>query len=235
MISARYQTPVMISRGEPQTLRLDVRGGAGAAVTVTGGTCTVYDRDGATVKTGAVVPVAGVATFALVADDTSGKSYATGWRVSWRVTTADAETVIDQEAHLVRRPLRPVIDAADLSRRHTTLATQYQAAALQVFVDEAFDEIQARLIGEGRYPQHVFSGWAFRGVHLSLALSRVFRDLATYTQGAGRYIEEAERYQGEYDRGWGQLSTLMDRDEDGKPEEMDSAEGVVFLFARPGR
>lgn len=231
MISARYRTPVMIERNRTRSYVLDVRDGAGAAATVTSGTYLVLDQSGATVASGSCTITSGVPSFSLLGSVTEAYEYSHEWSISWVLLIVGVTHEIRQEAHLVRHPLRPVIDATDLARRHSNITSEYTVAQLQVFVDEAFDEIQSRLIAEGKYPQHVFSDWAIATPHRSLALSFAMRDLATYSTGRGKYSEEADRYHEMYDDQWGQVAFKLDKNQDGVAEEhYEAGDGVIWLW-----
>lgn len=222
----------MVERGRTRSYVLDVRNGEGEAATVTSGTYSVMDSSGATIASGACTITAGVPSFTMLNTVTADKTYATDWSIDWQLLISGVTYQIRQEAHLVRCPLRPTIDGSDLARRHSDLTTQYTAAQLQVFVDEAFDEIQGRLIGEGKYPQHVFSDWALATPLRSLALSYCFRDLATHTQGRGKYSEEADRYYELYDDQWGQVSFKMDKNEDDIADALkESGDGVIWMWS----
>lgn len=222
----------MVERGRTRSYSLDVRDGAGEAATVTSGTYSVMDSSGAIIASGACTITAGVPSFTLLNTVTASMTYSTEWSIDWTLVIGGVTYSIRQDAHLVKRPLNPVIDASDLSRRHSDLASQYTLAQLQVFVDEAFDEIQARLIGESKYPHHVFSDWALATPFRSLALSLCFRDLATHTQGRGKYSEEADRYYELYDDQWGQVSFKMDKNEDDVADALkDSGDGVIWMWS----
>jgi len=226
----------MLEKGRTRTYSLDVRDGAGAAATVTSGTYEVFAPSGVLAASGNCGITGGVPSFSLLNTVTADEPFSQEWVLVWTLTVAGRVDEIRQEAHLVVRPLRPVIDGSDLSRRHSDLSVQYTVAQLQVFVDEAFDEMQAKLIAEGKYPQHVFSDWALSVPHRSLALSFAMRDMATYTQGRGKYTEEGDRYFKLSEHQWGQLVFKMDRNQDDLPEPvMEAGDGVVFMYAGGGR
>jgi hypothetical protein len=234
----RYATPLFIARAMNQTLSCAVRNGSGEAATVSSGTITIRDGGGALIVDAAAVTGGTGATYALSAATVPATlTFNQRWSVEWLLTLSTGDVVrINREAHLVRAVLHPVIDAADLLRRHTDLGTQYNAAARQVFVDEAWDTIQGRMIGDGRYPQTVVSAWSLREAHLALALSYAFRDMSTYTNAGGKYTELMDAYAKDFERQWGRINWLTDTDQDGVPsEETEAAEPVVFLFDTPGR
>lgn len=234
----RHRTPLFIERAKDQALPVDVRDGAGAAATVASGTISIKRPSGDVVSSTALaVSGAGVASYALLATSVpSTLEYAQDWSVVLQVTLTDG-TVLDfvRDAHLVARAPRPVIDASDLLRRHSDLLSQYTLAQLQVFVDEAWDAIQWRLLGDGRYPQMVHTSWSFAEPHKALALANVYTDLQTYTSGAGKYSALAEGYEARFERLWGGLNWEVDRDEDGEPDaESEAAVPIIYLFNTGG-
>jgi len=237
--AAAYRTPNFYRRGFTNALSLVVRDGSGEAATVASGTITVREGTRVAVDGAAITPGAsGEATYSLLSTAVPDTlPYSTRWSEQWDLTLDDG-TVLSyvRDAHLVRAKPEPRIDAADLLRRHSDIATQYTLAQAQVFVDEAWDTIIGRMVSDGRYPQHVLSTWALAEPHMLLSLAFLFRSASTYTAGGGKYATLATEYAAEFESLWGKVSWMLDTDEDGVADgSTAAAEPVVLLFEPPPR
>jgi len=236
--AARFRTPLFIDRALDQTLPMDLRDGAGAAAVVTEGTLSVLRPGGDAIvdEEDVDVSAAGVATYPLLATSVPITiDYAQNWSSVWLLTDSDGTVHrIVRDAHLVAGVLHPVIDASDLLRKHTDLLRQYTLPKLQIFVDEAWDTIQGRLLGDGRYPEMVLTAWSFAECHLAESLANAYADMATYTNGKGKYAHMAESYSKKFERLWGGLNWKTDEDQDGIDDgKTQAGEPVILLCAAP--
>jgi len=111
-----------------------------------------------------------------------------------------------------------------------TSLTTYQS-----YLDEAFLEIQNRLINTGRRPNLVISPYSLRDVHLYLTLALIFEDLSTRLNEA--YELRAQKYRAHYERCWGELKMLIDTDDSGEADDVHhrtAANPTVWLGGRGG-
>ena len=236
--TARFPGPTMVERNVAQTLELRVYLD-GALVAPSACTVSLYDADNVVQVDGATATIASsYSTYALAAATTTSLSLGVGWRIEWAATISSQAYVFRNDAALVRRLLYPVISDLDLFRRASALnpAGNTPITSLsnyQDYLDEAWVEIQGRLIASGRRPNLIISPYSLREAHLALTLAIVFEDLSTRLNEA--YELRADGYRTEYERAWGELNFLVDSDDDGQaddPDHRESAESTIWLNSR---
>lgn len=215
----------------------------GGHVAPSGGTISIYDESGQLVVedepvvldnddlTYEVLPAMVPATLSL----------SDRWQVRWKVSfPGKPDQLITQPAHLCRSRILPVISDYHLLRRHSDLNNLLPAdqPSWQSYLDDAWEDIQIRLLEMGRRPYLILSPFSLKGVHTAMTLARIFRDLSTYTQGPGKYAELASHYEEEAEKLWGSIRFDYDFDEDGFVSDEDeinaAGEPVVYLSATPG-
>ncbi len=237
--------PHFIERGRTQVLVLDLRE-LGGIVDVDSATVTILDESDTKIIDAAAATVTDEQiTYSLAGSSTTSEDLSDRWRVEWSVLEAgesgtQAHTIVE-EAHLCRNTLYPVIAEHHLRRRHSALTADLlppEKSSYQGYVDDAWEDVQAMLLGEGKRPYLVLSAWSLKTLHLSMALARVFRDLATFSRGRGKYAEMADHYDEAAKAAWDGLTLDYDYDEDGalssEDEEQASADNVVFLTGSVG-
>jgi len=230
----RFSLPQYLVRGSDNPIEAAFyRDGAISAPQF--GTVTIYDSSGAAVVDGASVTIASSkATYTVdSADVPTTLDLSDRWQVRWTLTMADGlEHVFPREAHLVRMLLYPVISDDDLTALHGELSVwkDRTSSSLQGYIDEAWLQLQSRLLQAGRRPWLILSNSALRLPHLYLSLAIVFRDLHS-SAGAGKFAEMAEQYSRAWEQAFGTLTLRYDFDEDGlaSDSERQSAPGVVFV------
>lgn len=233
--------PAFLVRADTTVLVMDLRA-YGGVLQPSGATISIYDESSQLVVDDAVVTIANdrltfTVTPAMVP---ATLSLSDRWQIRWRVTVPDmpAQT-ITQPAHLCRTQILPVISDYHLLRRHSDLKNLLPAdqASWQVYLDDAWEDIQIKLLAMGRRPYLILSPYSLKGVHTAMTLARIFRDLSTYTQGPGKYTELASHYEEEAEKLWGALRFDYDHDEDGfvsdEDEKNTAGEPVVYLTATP--
>jgi hypothetical protein len=232
-----YSAPQFLIRGRAQTIEMRIRAD-GAAVTVASGTVTV--KNGTAIVVGPTpitsIGVGGQAQFVLAASLVpDSESFSQWWSVQWDlVVGADTLPPIVRDAHLVFRPLPPVIDAQDILDRVSTLSRQFTLAQAQVKVDIAYDDMIERLLGDGRFPQKVMTAWSFRAWHRALSMSHLYDQLAAHGVAA-QYDKDQQKWEGRAEKAWGDLNWKADRDEDGTDDgTTEAASPAIFLHERPG-
>lgn len=180
---------------------------AGALVSPTVYTLTVWNSANVVVGTPTVSVVSSVATATITTAMLSGQSNGDNWRMEWTLTLASVVHTFRRDASLVYRRLYPVVTDADLLRLHTDLTRRMPSTetSYQDYLDEAWATIESRLIMSGKRPWLILSPSALRDVHLFGTLSRIFRDLAPGGPGTAEW-ELAEQYDRKYESSWAMMT-----------------------------
>jgi len=220
-------------RGRKNGLELFVRAD-GVAATVASGNVTV--QNGTTIVVGPV-PITGVggsgqAQYTLDASLVpDSEPFSQRWSVRWDlVVGADTLPPIIRDAHLVLRTLPPAIDAGDILKRLPRLTVQYSPAEIQVFVQDAHDDMLAQLLGDGRFPQMIQTVWSTRKWHRALSMSHIYDDLAAHGVAA-KYDADQKKWEKRADDAWNGLNWKVDADEDGVDDgTTESGPPPILLF-----
>lgn len=211
LFRARFMLPELLEQGKANILKCPVYL-AGALVAPASGTISIYDPSNtAVVDAAAVTVTSSVATYSLASATIADFARGEGWRVEWTLTfTSPAEVHrFGNEAALVRNRLYPVVTEADLYRVVSALDPAKGAACIHSEssftdkIDEAFNQLEQWLIGEGNRPNLILSPSALRKAHLYLTLSLIFEDFATrlnvaFEQRAAGYREQFRQARGEF-------------------------------------
>lgn len=232
--TARFLLPDLIVRGVDSALDLRVELD-GAAVTPTALTLSVFRPDGSALVSAISVTPGSTSTSTIAAATTTAESLGDDWRVEWSATISGSVHVFKNEAAVVRTKLWPVITDADLFARASGLdpsssTSLTSVSTYQSYRDEAWIELQHRVISEGQRPYLVMSPTALREAHLYLSLALVFEDLATRLNDA--YEMRASSFRRHYEAAWSRLTFRYDADEDGNAGNEDrrrASRGTVWL------
>ncbi len=236
--TARFQAPDRIEQNASWTVACPVYYEA-ALVVPSAGTCTVYNANGDTVKTGAVSVVSSVAELTIDAADTVSEDLGERWRIEWELTLPGPVTFTTRNtAALVLMTLSPVICDEDLFRRSSALdygnadrvitdVTDYQS-----FREEAWIWLDAKLVAKGRRPQLIMSSTDLRDVHILKTLELIYRDLSQ--RNADAYLDTASDYGTDATAAFNSLAFIYDGDEDGQADsdKRKPAVGSVWLNGR---
>lgn len=242
--TAHLRLPHLIERDRTQLIQcptfLD-----GAAAAPASGTVSVFrpnqgPDDTAEISAQAVTVTASVAeysvTFGAGANQIeSAEALGDGWRVEWVLTMADSIVhTFRNDAHLVRRRLYPVVTDQDLERSHMGIDSLLPNGQThwQDQLDEAWLDIQRKLIAAGDRPFLVMEPSALYDVHLNRTLYRIFRALKTRMGVDSQYAELAAEYRDDYQDAWSALSFKYDRDDSGRSDsdtDRRPAQPQVFL------
>jgi len=223
MLTTLSRLPEFIERGRTVVLRLELYDGEDPADLDEEHASTVRITFGARVLVDSA-PVTwddGVPTYELLGSATADEPLSEDGLIEWTVLLNDVPHIIRRECHLVLRTLYPVVRLHDLYTRHADLERQEPPSApgswLRKLAD-AWDTICARLRSAGRRPYLVMSSWALKDVHTYLALSFIYRDLATYATGRGLHMEMADDYSKLYESAWKALKLTYDFEQSGIPD-----------------
>lgn len=232
--TVRLPLPDMIVRSRATTVAalvyLD-----GAEVTPASWALTVYDATNTSAYTASGSSSA--ASKSIPANTFSTYSYGEGWRVEWAITLSGGAVMdVRNDAMLVRTLLYPVVSDDDLVRRVPSLGGSHPittSADYQDYLDEAWTEIQLRLISLGSRPYLVMEPSALRNVHLYSALALIFEDLRA--RNADSWEDRAGQYRQLAEQAWGMLSPRYDRDDDGVADtRRQSATASIWLSGGRG-
>ena len=232
--AARFQLVDLLVRGVDSALSLRIEQN-GAAVTPSALTVSVYRPDGSALVSAASVTPAATSSYTVAAATTAQEALGDAWRVEWTATVGGVPTVYRNEAALVRTKLHPVITDTDLYNIASGLDPTSPTAltsetTYSQWRDEAWNQINARIIGQGQRPWLVMSPVAIRDAHLYPSLALIFEDLATRLNEA--YEMRAASYRRHYEAAWTRLNFRYDADELGQLVDDDrrrSSRGPTFL------
>jgi hypothetical protein len=236
LYSARFDCPDLLQQGRDETVQCRMyRAGAPVAPTEAGSTVTIYDEDGDEVVSAEDVTVAdSVATYDVDAAITASLDCSRNWRIAWSLVMPDGVVhLVENRAALVRRVPHPNVTEAALYARCPALdpasptcissRTEYSST-----IDEAWFAIINRLVESDLRIEDVVNPPSYREVHLCLALSMIFQDLATRLNAAYRDI--AADWRAQYEAAWGRLSPEIDTDDDGIADDIGSARGPIWAM-----
>jgi hypothetical protein len=238
-ITARFLLPDLLERGRANALSCPLyQDGGKVHPTEAGSTISIFDPSNTARVDGAAVTVASnIATYSYTPATTLALDE--GWRVEWTLIVSGVTHVFRNDAALCRARLYPVVTDADLFRRVRGLdpnggSPMSSVTNYQDYLDEAWSEIQRRLINRGRRPNLVMEPSALRDCHLNLTLALIFEDFSvTLTE---TYADRAELYRRHYNDAWGQIRFSYDENDDGVAEPgKESSVGTFWLGSAPVR
>jgi len=216
--SARFTLPDLIERGVAGALRCPMHR-SGALVAPSSGTVSVFDASGTAVVDGATATItSSVATYPWTPPTTL--TLGDRWRVRWSLAMPDGVTHRpENEAALVRARLYCPITEADLYRVESALdpsgaAPLTSLASYADKIDEAWTQIQLRLIEAGNRPNLVIGPSALRQVVQDLALALCFADVGSRVANPA-HAETSMRYRAAYEAAWMRLSLTYDTTDTG--------------------
>jgi hypothetical protein len=218
MISAVFSLPRFVERAKAVTVTLALTEGE-YGVAVASGTYTLLDGDRTSIQTGAVTVTAvqGVVSFAVLAASVTVDP-ADDWQEEWAITTSAGEVhTFRRDVFVCRRLLYPVVSEAMLVKRVSDLLTICPDPTPHL--EEAWDDVQTRLIESGRLPYLTFNAWALKRLLLATTLAYVYRNASTFFENSGRYAMEAEAYRKEADAAFSELRLEVDTTENMERED----------------
>ena len=242
LYTARFQLPELLERGRANLIKCPIYR-SGALVAPSSATVSVYDAAGTALVSAAAATITGsVAQYSVPSAVLASSSYGEGWRVEWLATMPDGTVrTYDVEALLVRRALFPVVSEVDLYRVSSALdpagaACIHSEASFANKLDEAWIQIQGRLLSQGRRPNLVLSPQALRDPHLYLSLALIYEDFSTRLNAA--YAATAAGYRAEYESTLARTRFLYDDEDDngrsGSRARRGPAVSSMWLASRGG-
>lgn len=207
LYTARLQGPEILELGRANTITCPVyRDGAIVAPSV--GVLTAWNANNTKILDAVSATITGqVATYAVLSASLVSADIADGWRFEWALTLSGSVYTFPRYGSLVYRRLYPVITDADLLRAHPDFTRRKPPTegSYQDYLDEAWLQIESRLINTGKRPWLIMDPSALRMVHLYCTLALVFRDFATGGSASAEW-EMMLRYEALYQSEWDRLT-----------------------------
>lgn len=235
--TARFVGTEIIESGNDNVIKCPVYS-AGALVTPSSATVTVYAYTSDVVVSAGSASITGsVPTYTLTSSALSRWQPSDGWRFEWAVTISGTVYNFKQYGSLVYRRLFPVVTDADLIRAHADLTRRRPStvSSYQDYLDEAWAQVNARLINTGKRPWLNMDPQSMRECHMMLTLHLIFFDFST----GGTQTSEgemAEHYRIRYEEAWSRLNFPQANPQDGKdarPGVRVSAQPSFWLGGTP--
>jgi len=238
--TVRLSMPDLIVRGVNHTIYAPIYLDGALVAPTAAAAVSVYDESNTAIVDNQPAAVTGsIAQYTITGATTTSLALSERWRVEWSLPISGGPTLTPRNsAALVRNALWPVISDVDLYRRMPALdpngsAPIHADADLQDQIDEAWTEINLRLISRGNRPNLILEPSALREVHVLLSLALKFDDLASRLDPA--YRDEADRYRERFETAWSALSPLYDVADDGRADtRRRAAVPSVWLSSRAG-
>jgi hypothetical protein len=236
--TARLLGPTILEAGTDSVITCPVYR-AGALVAPTSGTVDVYDETNTLIVSAAVVVVASIATYTVLATATAAKVPSEGWRFEWSLVLSPTRTKnFRTDGVLALHRLYPVIADVDLLQLHPELARLMPPTEsnYQDVIDAVFGEAESRLVGAGRRPWLILSAHALRMYLLNGALSAVWRMLATGGEGTREWslsVDYRTTAAGEWDKLALVYATPTTGENADAPGKKRAGAPVLWLSGRP--
>jgi len=192
LYSARATSHECLEKGRVNNVQQRVYD-AGALVSPSSGTLTVYNASQVAVLSGVTVDLTGsIANYDIPAATFTDEPYGEGWILAWALVMPDGTTRnIRRTASLVVSRLHPPAVAADLFGRLRALdptnahpITALTLAEFDDYLDSCWLQIEEKLRRKGRRPWLILSGEALRELQIVGTIALIFEDLATRNQAA---------------------------------------------------
>ena len=232
--TARFELPTLIEQGRANSLTCRTYR-AGELAAPTSGTVTIYDATNTAIVSAAAVSITnGVATYSLAANLISSSTRGLGWRIEWALVMPDGIThTFRNDAALCKALLYPGITEADLYRVASSLdpngpACIHSERSFGPKIDEAFTQLESRLIERGNRPNLVLSPSSLREAHLYLTLALIFEDFATRLNPV--YEARANGYREAFKDALTRHNFVYDADDDGAPDSLGKRRGPSSLW-----
>ena len=224
-VSQRAPLPRFLEKGRGETVSLDLSTELGGKLPVTAATYTIRDAEGAVVLTGAASVASGVASYTLPSTFADATTLPQGrWRERWEVSGLSGpipSASVERDVQLCRTAPMPYIDAEALFQLHPQWRRQLPRARADYGepIRIAWEELLARLDGDGLLAHQILSWWSLSTVHKYWAAAIVCRDFMTDQASDSRWAELAETYwqraMADYEH---IASVTRDIDQDGLPD-----------------
>lgn len=239
--TVRQRQPAYHPKGLARTAVIEVDLDGAPVSAPSAATYTLRDAAGTAVtglSAAVATPAVGGASIAIGASVLDNESYSSDYTETWALTMGGVVYLFDRVAVICRVPPIAPLTVADLQRAHPDLVGDWLLpsglTSWQPFIDEAFDELIARLLEHGTGP-HLIASWSVvRRVLKRMALLEIATHLAMSRDGSTRWADLAAVLGASADEprsveaAWASLFVRLDRDENGAVDTDDD------LQSRPG-
>lgn len=232
-VRARLPLPDDIERGQSNTLQCPLFDASGL-VTPTSATISITDGAGQVQSSGTATITAGVATWTWTPASTL--ALGEGWTVSWSLTTVAYGVVnVRNDGALCRVRLTCPITTSDVYRLSPGVEPSDEsfhrmtAAQLDDLLSEAWVQVQARLLSEGKRPYLTIGAHALREVTQLTFLSILYSGLAHQLNAAWAAL--AAEYRGLAKDAWGRVKLSYDDSDSGigSPDKASARSSVIWV------
>lgn len=239
MLTADFSGPRFVERAKSITARMPLYDEGTSVSPPTSGTYSLYDANGAVILTGAItVPAsgsfAGIASYSILAAALpSTLTLSDRWLEEWALTMPDGSVeTVRRDVYLCLRTLYPVVSEKMLEGRVRDLQSlkAQSAASFSTYIEEAWAEVESRLIQAGKRPFLITNAWALRSLHMELTLAYIFEDAAIYMADGGRYEARAKQAHEAAKQAWESLQLEYDDSQSGDRGETTTAAGPAVIY-----
>lgn len=230
--SAELESPVLLEQGRANTLTCPARRN-GNLEEPSAATISIWDAAGQVLVDEAVATITdGVATY--ITGDFAGSDRGMRWRIRWRLTLAGVRVTFRSSAGLVLCVPYPVVSDRTIYGRVPLLDASapgaiVRASSHQGAIDDAWRTIRKRLQRSGPRAHLVVDQDDLAEPHLCLTIARIFEGLGVVKP---EFLEQAKRYEQEYEGAWTDLDLEYDVDDDGEPDQRHRSPGGLWLCGR---
>ena len=235
-----FRTPFqnVLQREVAQDVRLEVRRN-GELVAPSSGTFSLFGVDRtAVIDAQPVVITDLVATYSITALELPDTlAFSQLYQERWSLVMPDGTTRTPRrETAVAPFLLYPVLAEADITEgEYPDLVSQLGPSfeTLQPFMDEGWRRMLEWFFQHGRWPDMMLSTSAFRRPHREWTLFLIFKHLFRNVSGGNRWERLMNHHEAEKDAALGNLTSRLDRDQDGHPDDPSrvSSSGVVHRNA----
>jgi len=211
--------PAVVVRAKDTAVRLPAYR-SGALVAPSSCTYSLVGNAGSTplVNAAACTITGSVATYTIPAASVpSTTAPGEGYQERWVFTFAGEAATVEvlRSAAVVVAAIYPVISDLDLTAQYYGLAN-YLSGSLTTWqgsIDEAWGQLMARLIRQGRLPYAIRTPDALREAHLHLTLALIFQGFALSTAG-DQWDKKAKDERAAYEKAYQEITVQLDSDHD---------------------
>lgn len=234
MLSTDFSTPSFYERNKTITVSMPVYENGPSPVAPTSGTFSLYNQNKEVVVSGSATITNSIATYTVTSTVLASTLVLSDlWQEEWVLTMSDGSVeTIRKDAFLVLRSLYNVVNEAMLKRKVTDLASLKPSTidSFQGYINEAFSDIENKLIQAGKRPYLILNSYALKDVSLNTTLQYIFEDFETYMDSNGRFAQKAESYKKNAELAWDSLKLEYDVSETNKRASAEISEPVVSVI-----
>lgn len=237
-----FRTPFqnVLQREVAQDVRLEARRD-GELVAPSSGTFSLFGLDQtAVIDAQPVVITDMVATYSITALELPATlAFAEGYQERWSLVMPDGDTYTPRrETAVAPFLLYPTLTQADITEgEYPDIVMELGPGftSLQPFMDEGWRRMLEWFFQQGRWPSMMLSTSAFVRPHREWTLFLIFKHLFRQTSGSNRWERLMDHHQAERAAALGNLTSRLDRDRDGLPDDPTRVASSTVVHRNAGR